>query len=188
MLVITVHTKFRETMNPIFFVRSFTQEHSVIIYRPNELLEGNVFICVCLRTEGWVGIPGPYPFQGVWVCLVPVLGRDVSRGWVCPGERWVCSRGRIPTSPPLDMEPEGVGFPPLLTSNGCRHTYGWQAVNTHPTGMLSCLSRYVSLPGLHKLEIRNSASKFQPKRSTLIHIGSTNSKQIWQGEQMTHVK
>ena len=85
---------------------------------------------------------------GEWVSLVHILFREygyaLSQFWGggCPGggyvqgRGWVCSRGRIPTSPPLDMEPEGVGFPPLLTPNGCRHTYGWQAVNTHPTGML----------------------------------------------------
>ena len=95
--------------------------------------------------------------------------------------------------------PEGAHSPPghgtwdthplrLTSSCDLQNTDGWQAANTGQTGMLSCLSRYVPLPSLQKVEIRNFASKFQLKRSTLIHIGSTNTKQIWQGEQMTHVK
>ena len=62
------------------------------------------------------GMPGPQVPCGVcpW-------------GWVCPGD----GGGAYPRG----------GYPPLpllLTPSGNHHTYSLQAVDTHPTGMLSC--------------------------------------------------
>ena len=110
------------------------------------------------------------------------------RGWIFQGRGDYVEGAGYPPLPPWTWNQWGWVPPPLLTPSGCHHTDGWQAANTGQTGMLSCLSRYVPLPSLQKVEIRNFASKFQLKRSTLIHIGSPNTKQIWQGEQMTHVK
>ena len=187
MLVITVHTKFRETMNSIFFARSFTR--SVIIYRPNEFREGNVFISVWVRSGGGSGYPWSISFLGSMGMPCPSSGEGGVQGvGVSKGEGGYFQGGGYPPLPHWTWN-QG-GWVPL-------HYWHLVAATTHTVDKrsirillecFSCLSRYVLLPGSHKLEIRNFASKFQLKRSTLIHIGSTNTKQIWQGEQITHVK
>ena len=62
-------------------------------------------------------------------------------------EGWVCQGGEYPTTP-SDMGPgERLPNPPLRTWDTME--YGWQAVGTHPTGMLSfyACSFFELIPG-----------------------------------------
>ena len=87
------------------------------------------------ESPGGVYVPGSGMSKGVGMSGAVGMARDGV--WECPGVGWLCP-GRIGTRSRQTWDLKGVGTPFGYGTWDSMGSYGWQAGDTHPTGMLSC--------------------------------------------------